>query len=99
MADIPEEIARKFEEQTRVQQVQHEMLQAQQESINDLKKIMALLFKKLKKMKSSKTKISSHKRKGKEKEDKNFTSEHSDGSENNLDMKILSLLLLKNQRI
>jgi len=83
MTAIPGEIARKFEEQARVQQVQHEMLQAQQESINDLKKMIALLLKKSKKKaKNPKTKSSSCKSKSKE-EDENSTSEHSDGNENN----------------
>jgi len=60
------------------------MLQAQQESINDLKKMIALLLKKpRKKTKSLKTKASSCKSKGKEKGDENFISEHSDGNENN----------------
>ena len=45
MAEIPEEIAKKFEEQARVQKAQHEMLQVQQESINDLKKMVVLLLK------------------------------------------------------
>ena len=39
MTDILEEIAKKFEKQAQVQQAQHEMLQAQKESINGLKKI------------------------------------------------------------
>ena len=37
MAGTPEEIAKKFKEQSRVQQVQHKMLETQQESINDIK--------------------------------------------------------------
>jgi len=62
---------------------QYKMLQAQQESNDDLKKIMALLLKKSKKTKSPKTKASSHKSKGKEKEDENSTFKHFDGNENN----------------
>ena len=46
MTDIPEEITKKFEEQAWVQQAQYEMLQAQQEFINDLKKMIALLLNK-----------------------------------------------------
>jgi len=43
-----------------MQKAQHEMLQVQQESINDLKKMIALLLKKSKKkIKSPKTKASS----------------------------------------
>ena len=81
MVDIPEERARKFKVQAWVQQALHEMIQAQQESINDLKKMMALLFKKSKKKtKSSKIKASFRKSKGKEKKDQNSTSEHSDGN-------------------
>ena len=84
MAEISEEIARKFEKQARVQQAQHEMLQAQQDSINDLKKMVTLLLEKSKKkMKSLKTKASSRKSKGKKKEGEKSTSEHSDGNKNN----------------
>jgi len=83
MADIAEEIVKKFEEQARVQHTHHEILQAQQESINDLKKTIGFLFKKSKKKtKSLKTKPSSLKSKGKE-EDENSTFDHSDGNENN----------------
>ena len=67
-----------------MQQTQHEMLQAQQESINDLKKMIALLLKKLKKKsKGPKTKASSCKSKGNKRKDENSTFEHSDGNENN----------------
>jgi len=67
-----------------VQKAQHEMLQVQQEFINDLKKMIALLLKILKKKtKSPKTKASSCKSNGKEKEDENSISENSDGNENN----------------
>jgi len=60
------------------------MLQAQHESINDLKNIIALLLKKsMKKTKSPKTKASSHKSKGKKKKGENSISEHFDGNENN----------------
>ena len=48
MVSTLEEVARKFEKQSRVQQAQHEMLQAQQESINDVKTMIALLLKKIK---------------------------------------------------
>jgi len=61
------------------------MLQAQQESINDLKKIIAFLLKKSeKKTKSLKTKASSRKSKGK-KEDENSTSKHFYGNEDNFE--------------
>ena len=64
------------------------MLQAQQESINDLKKMIAFLLKKLnKKTKSPKTKFSSRKSKSKKKKDENSTSEHSDGNKNNFEYK------------
>ena len=46
MEGTPEEVARKFEEQARVQQAQHEILQVQLLSINDLKKKITLLLKK-----------------------------------------------------
>ena len=59
------------------------MLQAQPESINDLKKMTALLLEKQKrKPKNSKTSASSSKIKGKE-EGENSTSEYCDGNENN----------------
>jgi len=45
MANTPEKMARRFEEQSQVQEAQHDTLQAQQESINDLKKIALLLDK------------------------------------------------------
>ena len=62
------------------------MLWAQQESINDLKKMITLLLdKQKKKPKSLKIKASSSKSKSKEKEGENFTSEHSDGNENNFE--------------
>ena len=65
MVDISEEIAKKFEEHVRVQQAQHEMLQAQQESIYNLKKMIGFLLEKLKKKtKSPKTKASSRKSNG-----------------------------------
>jgi len=83
MGNTPEEMTRKFEEQARVQQAQHNMLQTQEEFINDLKKMIALLLgKQIRKPKSSKTGASSNKNKGKE-EGENCTSEHSDGNENN----------------
>jgi len=44
MANTPEEMARRFKEQYHLQQAQHDMFQAQQESINDLKKMIALLL-------------------------------------------------------
>ena len=42
MTNTPEKIVRRFKEQPRVQKAQQEMLQAQQESINDLKKMIVL---------------------------------------------------------
>ena len=84
MAGTPDKVAKRFEEQTRVQQAQHEMLRAQQESVNDLKKMMTLLLdKQKKKTKSPKTKSSSSKSKGKEKKGENSTSEQFDGNEDN----------------
>ena len=74
MANTPEEMARILEEQSRVQQAQHNMLQDLQESINNLKKMIALLLDKQKrKPKNSKTGASSSKNKGKE-EGENSTS-------------------------
>ena len=75
------------------------MLQAQLESINDLKKIAFLLKKSKKKMKSSKTKTSSRKSKGKRKRMKTLPPNTLMAMRTTLDIKILSLLLLKNQKI
>jgi hypothetical protein len=55
MAKTSEEMAKRFEEQAQVQKMQHDMLQAQQESINDLKKMIALLIEKPRKKKKSKS--------------------------------------------
>ena len=49
MANSPEEIARSFEEQSKVQKMHQEMLQVQQELINYLKKMTTLLPEKPKK--------------------------------------------------
>ena len=49
MANTPEEIDRRSEEQPRVQKVQQKMLQVQQEYINDLKMMITLLLEKPKK--------------------------------------------------
>ena len=82
MTGTPEEVARRFEEQARVQQVHHEMLQAQQESINNLKKMIALLLDKQKKKTPMSSRLGASFNKGKEKgENSNF--EHSDGNKNN----------------
>ena len=75
-------IARRFEEQSWVQKAQQEMLQVQQESINDLKKMIALLLEKPKKLKSSKPGASSSKSKGKEKVGENSTSENTNDKNN-----------------
>jgi len=96
MANTPEEVASKFEEQTRVQQAQHEMLQAQQESINDLKKIALLLKKSKKKTKSSKTKLLPAKARVKRRRMKTLPPNTLMAIITTLNMKILSLLLLKN---
>jgi len=66
-----------------VQQAQHKIFQAQQQSINDPKKIIVLLLEKpKKKTKSPKTKASSSKSKGKEKEGENFTSANTNNENN-----------------
>jgi len=49
MVGTPEDVARRFEEQARVHQAQNKMLRAQQESINDLKKMITLLLDRQKK--------------------------------------------------
>jgi hypothetical protein len=70
MADTPEETAKRFEDQSAVQKMQHEMLIAQQQSIDELKNLMALLLKQKKTRASSVKTSSSSGRliKGKEKE-------------------------------
>jgi len=45
MAENPEEVARQFEEQARVQREQLDMVRAQQESIDTLKKMLCQLLK------------------------------------------------------
>ena len=68
-----------------MQKAQQEMLQVQQEFINDLKKMIALLLEKSKKKpKSLRPSTSSSKRKGKEKIGGIFTSKNT-GNENNFD--------------
>ena len=59
------------------------MQQNQQESISDLKMMTLLLKKSKKSLKTPKAKASSSKSKGKEKEGEYYTSEHSDGYEDN----------------
>ena len=99
MVGTPKEVARRFEEQTQVQQGQHEMFQAQQESINGLKKMMTLfLDKKQKKTKSSKTKASSRKSKDKKKEVRTLPLNPLTAMRTTSSMKTFSLLQ-KNQRI
>ena len=70
MAGTLEEVTRKFEEQARVQREHYDMLQTQQGSINDHKKMLAILLdrKKKKSPKKSRFHASSSKGKGKEKE-------------------------------
>ena len=79
MASTPEKVARRFEEQIRVQREQYDMIQAQQQSINDLKDMLTMLLKK--KKKGLQIKSSFSKGKGKEKEIENSTSEESDDTE------------------
>ena len=61
MVGTPEEVAKRFEDQAQIQTMQQDMLRAQQESIDDLKNMVALLLKKKKKSTESpvKTKTSS----------------------------------------
>ena len=80
--------------------MQHEMLQAQQESINDLKKMIAFLLKNSKKkIKSPKTKLLPAKGRIKRMGMKTLPLNTLMALKTTLDMKILSFLLLKNQRI
>jgi len=64
MINTPEEMTRRFEEQSQMQKEQQDMLRVQQEFINNLKKMIVLLFYK-KKSKGSKTSTSSSKSKRK----------------------------------
>jgi hypothetical protein len=91
MTDTPEEVARKFEEQTMIQRTQHEMIQAQQCSIDDLKNMVTLQLnqKKTKKRRSSykprsspKYGISHSKNKDKTKEDDHVILESTEGEKN-----------------
>ena len=52
MASTPEEMARRFEQQTHVQREQLDMIHAQKESINTLKQMLTRLLKKKKKPKT-----------------------------------------------
>ena len=52
MANIPKEMTKRFEERSQVHREQQDMLQVQQESINDFKKISLLLDKKSKDFKT-----------------------------------------------
>ena len=65
MAGTPEEMAKRFEEQARVQREQFDMIRAQQESIDTLKQMLLQLLKEKKKPKG---KIPFNKSKGKRKE-------------------------------
>jgi len=81
MANNSEEMAKRFEEQSWVQREQQDMLRVQQESSNDLKKMIALLLDK-KKSKGSKTRASSSKSKRKQKEDESSPSEKTKNDDN-----------------
>jgi len=59
------------------------MLQAQQESINNLKKMIALLLDKQKKKTPMSSRLGASFSKGKEKKGENSNFEHSDGNKNN----------------
>jgi len=61
MANIPKEMTKRFEERSQVHREQQDMLQVQQESINDFKKMISLLLDK--KSKDFKTDASSSKSK------------------------------------
>ena len=89
MAGTPEEMAKKFEEQFVVKKMQHEMPMAQQQSISELKNMVALLLEKPRKKKtraspqkpgSSPSQLS--KAKGNGKEGEHFTFEDTKSEEN-----------------
>ena len=87
MTSTPEGLARRVEEQSLMQKAQQEMLQVQQESINDLKKMIAILIEKLKKkLESLRPDCSSSTGKGKKKGE-NSTFENTK-DENNFEYKI-----------
>jgi len=71
MAGTPEEMAKRFEEQARVQQEQFDIIRAQQESIDTLKQILSQLLKDKKKQKA---KTPSKKSKGKRKKGESSSS-------------------------
>ena len=92
MAETPEEVTRRFEEQARVQKEQQEMLWVQQKSINDLKAMITQLLTNQKK--GSKPNTSSSKNKRKKKQGESSSSEKIE-SENN---SILNLPNLHSKR-
>ena len=73
MANTPNEMTRHLEQQAQVQREQFDMIRAQQESIDTLKKILIQL---LKDKKKSKTQTSSKKSKDKWKEGESSSSVH-----------------------
>jgi len=73
MANTPEELTRRLEQQAQVQKEQFDMIHTQQESIDTLKQMLAQL---LEDKKKSKAKTSSKKSKGKQKEGESSSSVH-----------------------
>ena len=67
MTGTPEEMAKWFEEQARVQREQLDMIQAQQEPVDMLKQMLSQLLKDKKKLKA---KTPSKKSKGKQKKER-----------------------------
>ena len=74
MASTPEEMARRFEQQAQAQREQLDMICAQQESIDSLKKMLSQLLED--KKEKPKAKTPSIKSKGKRKEGKSSSSAH-----------------------
>ena len=74
MASIPEEMARRSEQQAQAQREQLDMICAQQESIDTLKQMFLQLLKN--KKKKLKAKTPSKKSKSKQKEGESFASAH-----------------------
>jgi len=74
LASTPEEMARRFEQQAQAQREQLDMICAQQESIDSLKKMLSQLLEN--KKKKPKAKTPSKKSKGKRKEGKSSSSAH-----------------------
>ena len=90
MTGTPKKMAKKFEEQTTVQRKEHYMLMAHQQSISELKNMVALLLEKPKKKKTRASSLKpgsspGHLSKGKDKEAEHFIFEEPKSKESSKD--------------